>query len=54
MSKQPTDRQLQRQLEAAESLCVAQAEKIRKQKQEIERLQRRVEKLLLVLEASGA
>jgi hypothetical protein len=51
MSSEPTTRQLQRQLTAAESLCQAQAEKIRRQKQEIERLKRRIDGLLTLIDS---
>lgn len=45
-----TERQLRRKLESAESLCAAQLLKIRKQAQEIDRLKRRVDNLIRVLD----
>jgi hypothetical protein len=50
MEKPLTERQLQRQLTAAESLCAEQAEKIRKQARQIERLQRQVDNLIRALD----
>lgn len=44
------ERNLQQRLATAESLCNAQAEKIRKQAQEIERLKRRVDNLIRALD----